>query len=343
MNNDHKITRVDYLIVGASAAGSLLAAKFANKGKTMFVDKYLPGSRMNCGGGMPEKVLKAFGVDIPFFPIKKAVMNIKGRECRFPCNYVVVDRSEFNHALYEKACLAGAEFCQMNYRRHDPKQKIASFTKNKKTKQIAYKKLILAYGFHPFVEPFSGQKRECPFGIARVQIINQVSPHPKEFYFYIYSGDLPGYHWIFPMPGGKSNIGSGGFKKTSIESASIKDLKNIENLEGEVMKKGGGVLPLSNSARIQQKDSFLFGDSAGMVNALNGEGLMHIANFADKFVDGVVKNKNMNLIWNFSGTYWYLLIAAIVLRLMIFLSRITKIPFYALACRSVAFIRRSLG
>lgn len=332
--------KVDYLIVGASVAGSVLAAKFAAKGTTLFVDKYMPGTLMNCGGGMPEKIFASFGVDIPSLSVKRAVMNIKGRECWFPCNYVVVNRSVLDHALYKKAQAAGAEFKKLNYVSHDPKAKTALFKENKQELTIHYEKLVFAYGFHPGKEPFFGKKRNMRSGAARVEVLDTESPHPDQFYFYIYQQNLPGYHWIFPMPDGKVNIGSGGFKSAKVPLASIAELKNEANLDAEIYKKGGGVLPLAPAGRIQQGNVYCFGDAAGMVNALNGEGLMHIAEFSDTFVDGVSKNKKMNVVWRLSGTFWYLLCAAIVLKILIFLGSVSGIPFYPLSCRMVAFLRR---
>lgn len=343
MSSESFPIEVEYLVVGSAAAGSVLAAKFAEKGKTLFVDKYLPGTLMNCGGGMPEKVFRSFDVDIPFLPIKKAVMNIGGRECWFPCNYVVVNRSEFDHALYKKACAAGAEFRLLNYKSHDPEKKLALFKEKQQSIEVKYQKLIFTCGFHPRKNLFTGNDIKLSSGAAKVEIIDRKSPHPEEFYFYIYEQKLPGYQWIFPMPGNKTNIGSGGFKTVNVPLASLVDLKAKAELTGEVIKKGGGVLPLAPVARIQHGDVFLFGDSAGMVNALNGEGLMHIAKFADPFVAGVYKGKNMNFKWRFSGTYCYLSCASWVLKILILLGKMTRIPFYPLACRLVAFVRRCKG
>lgn len=341
MSNKKAENIVDFLIVGASAAGSLLAAKFAEHGKTVFVDKYLPGSLMNCGGGMPEKIFKAYDVDIPFKTIKRAVMMIHGRECEFPCNYVVVNRSEFDNALYRKACKAGAEFRKMNYTGNDSGRETARFKSEKKAiVEIKYRNLILAKGFHPQKDPFSGIGRVRPAGVARVEIVDCKTPFSDTFYFVI---SLLGYNWIFPMPDGKVNIGVGGFKELGFSSVLLPDFKTREKISGKIIKKGGGVMPLAPERKIQQRNTYLFGDSAGMINALSGEGLMHISNFSEKFVNAVVKGKNLNRIWSMSSTYWYLLCAAFVFKIIVFYDKIFKIHLYPSACRFVAWIRRCIG
>ena len=334
---------VDFLIVGASVAGSVLAAKFAKHGKVVFVDKYIPGTLMNCGGGMPEKVFKSFDVNIPCFPVKKAVMKIHGKEYGFPCNYVVVDRSELDKALYEKACKAGAEFIKMNFTGCDDAQQIANFRADRKEVAVKYKTLILAHGFHPSRNPFTRGERKLSSGAARVEIVDCKSPYPDTFYFEVYGKECPGYSWIFPMPDGKTNIGSGGFKGITIYPETLSNFKSTENISAGVLRKGGGVLPLKPAWKVQQGNICLFGDSAGMVNALNGEGLLHIDKFADKYVNAVLKGKNLNLFWKTSLTFWYLVAASFVLKFTIFSAKYFKIPLYPPACRLVAFTRRMLG
>lgn len=333
----------DFLIIGASVAGSVLAAQFAPHGKVIFVDKYVPGTWMNCGGGLPEKVFKSFDIDIPFVPIKKAVMNIHGKNWEFPCNYVVVDRSELDKALLQKACRSGAEFKKMNYIGCDSENQIASLKDGSRITQIKYRKLVLAHGFHPMVEPFSRGKRNLSYGAAIVEIVDGDSPHPDQFYFHINSNGPPGYSWIFPMPSGRMNIGSGGFNTGSLFFKQLSSFKSVENVTGHVQKKGGGVLPLRPAGKIQQGNLYLFGDTAGMVNALNGEGLLHIAKFAPRFVRGVVQEKNLNLVWKTSPTFWYLTAVSSWLRFMNMAGAVLKLPMYPFSCRMVAFIRRILG
>ena len=332
---------IDYLIIGGSVAGSVLAAKLAEHGSTLFVDRYLPGTLMNCGGGMPQKVFDAFAVDIPTLPINQGIMKIGAKEYSFPCHYVVVNRSEFDHALYQKACNAGAEFRQMSFRGYDAETKIAHFSEHGQPVMINYNKLILANGFHPVKEPFSGTARVAERGAARVEIIATEAVHRAAFYFEIYQ-QTPGYSWIFPMPDGRINIGTGGFLRDFDFKNIFEQFKVAENITGEIEVKGGGVLPLKPVRIIQQGAVSLFGDSAGMINALNGEGLMHIERCSHRYAQALITGKNLNLLWLSSFTYWYLLLAAYCLKLFLLIDKIFRLQLYSSACRLVIAVRNLL-
>ncbi|MBN1863781.1 MAG: NAD(P)/FAD-dependent oxidoreductase, partial [Victivallales bacterium] len=335
---------VDYLIVGAAFAGSLLAAEFARLGKTIFTDKFLPGTLMNCGGGLPVKVFEKLDVEIPFRNVSEGIMCINGMEHRFPCNYVVVDRSQLDAALCDKACAAGAVFKKLNYTGHDPAISTAFFIDGRKKKiSMTYKKLILAYGLYPHKDPFSGKRRKpWPHGLAQVEILSGESTRPNSFHFDISPGLDPGYAWMFPMPDGRINIGAGSFRNSGLRKTMLSELKNRFDLKGAPLEKGGGVIPLTVTSRLQKGNVIIYGDAAGMVNPLNGEGLMHIAKFADRLVRAVSSGKNINIAWLTSNTFLYLLTASLVLKIINIGSSATRISLYPASCRLVASIRRQL-
>jgi flavin-dependent dehydrogenase len=332
---------IDYLIIGGSVAGSVLAAKLAEHGTTLFVDRHKPGTLMNCGGGMPQKVFDAFDIDIYTLPINRGIMKIGDKEYSFPCHYLVVNRSEFDCALYEKACAAGAKFRQLSFLGYDAETKVANFSEHGQTVTLKYHKLILANGFHPAKEPFSGAAKTAERGAARVEIIDAATPYQDAFYFEIYQ-KTPGYSWIFPMPDGRINIGTGGFLRDFDFKNIFEQFKIAENITGKVEVKGGGVLPLKPVRKIQQGDVSLFGDSAGMINALNGEGLMHIERFSHSYVQALVSGRSLNWLWWRALTYWYLLLAAICLKAFLLIDKIFKIQLYSTACRLVIVIRNIL-
>ena len=296
---------------------------------------------MNCGGGMPQKVFDGFEIDIPTLSITLGIMKIGDKEYSFPCHYLVVNRSEFDHALYAKACAAGAKFRQLSFLGYDAENKIANFSEHGRPVKLKYNKLILANGFHPVKEPFSGAVRTAARGAARVEIIAVKTAPEAAFYFEIYQ-DMPGYSWIFPMPDGRINIGTGGFMRDFAFKNIFENFKNSENITGEVEVKGGGVFPLKPVRKIQQDDVSLFGDSAGMINALNGEGLMHIQRLSRRYVQALVNDRHLNILWLTSFTYWYLLLAAICLKTFLLIDKIFKLQLYSYACRLVIAIRNLL-
>ena len=279
------LIKTKYLIVGASYAGSILASKVYPFGHTLLVDKAVPGDLMNCGGGLPQKTFVKLKVNIPFVRINRILMNIKGVETSFPCRYVVVDRRKLNNALFNKAMAIGARFARMSYLSHDSDTKTAFFRFRDDDATVQYDKIIFADGFNPNRLRIQQKKlpKKLPCGAAKVQIIEGESKYPNSLYFKITEDNPFGYSWVFPMPDNKLNIGAGGFNDGTVSDSLIKNLKESENLDGKIIIKGGGVLPVMPMPKVQDADTYIFGNAAGMVYALNGEGLKHIADSSDKF------------------------------------------------------------
>ena len=326
-----------YLIVGASYAGSILAAKLAGDGDTMLVDKSQPGALMNCGGGIPEKTFKRLDLSIPFVVTNKIAMNIKGLIRSFPARYVVVDRRDLNSGLCEKAVNAGAKFEKMRYSEHFPDKKVAIFISEKQPIEVKYQKLIFADGFHPArIRIPQRTEKKLPCGAAKVQIIEGETPYPDTLYFKITEENPTGYSWVFPMPDKKLNIGAGGFHTGTVPDSLIDDLKRSENLNGKTVIRGGGVLPVTPLLKVQSGDTYLFGNAAGMVYALNGEGLKHIHDASVRWSDAIINGSNLNRQWRFSSTYIKLKFASSALKLLQFGEKVVKKPLYPLACRAAA-------
>jgi flavin-dependent dehydrogenase len=327
----------EYLVIGASYAGSLLAADLSGKGDTLLVDKSQPGELMNCGGCLPIETFKKLEVDIPYTTTSRILMNINGMERSFPAKYVVVDRRDLNRALFEKAIGAGAEFTRLSYIKHNPAEKTANFAYHGKETVIKYRKLIFTDGFHPAKVRISQKmKGKLPCGAAKVQIIEGQTPYPDTLYFKITKENPVGYSWIFPMPENRMNIGAGGFNSGKVPEAFIDNLKKSENLDGRVLIRGGGVLPVNPLSRVQENNTYLFGNAAGMVYALNGEGLKHISDISSQWADAIVNDNNLNRRWKFSKTFFKLKFASYTLKILLAGSKFFNKPLYPLACRAAA-------
>ena len=329
--------KTKYLVVGASYAGSIIAAKLAKAGDTLLADKSQPGALMNCGGGIPEKTFKRLELNIPFAATDKITMNIKGLLRSFPARYVVVDRRDLNRGLCEKAVNAGAEFAKMRYCEHFPDKKIAIFASEQKSIEVEYEKLIFADGFHPArVRIPQRAEKKLPCGAAKVQIIEGETSYPDTLYFKITEDNPTGYSWVFPMPDKKLNIGAGGFHTGTVPDSLIDNLKTSEKLNGKIIIRGGGVLPVTPILKVQSGDTYLFGNAAGMVYALNGEGLKHIYDTSDKWADAIISGSNLNRQWRFSLTYAKLKFAASALRFLQIGEKMMKKSLYPPACRAAA-------
>ena len=340
MKND---IETDYLVIGASYAGSLLAAELTEYGSVTVVDKTPPGALMNCGGGLPEKSFNKLDIDIPHVKINRILMNVRGKETAFPCRYVVVDRRDLNRSLFDKALTKGARFRRMAYMKHDTETDTAylRFRNNRST--VKYRKLIFADGFHPGrmrITQKKEQKLPLPCGAAKVRIIEGESPYPDTLYFKITDANPTGYSWVFPMNDNRINIGAGGFRTGTVPDRLIDDLILSEKLDGKMVARGGGVLPVAPVHTVMDKNVYLFGDAAGMVYALNGEGLKHISDISEKWASSIAENKNLNTVWRHSSTYLKLRFAQLGLRGIIKGSKLLNRPLYPAACRFAAASRR---
>jgi flavin-dependent dehydrogenase len=334
--------KTKYLIIGASYAGSILASKVYPYGHTLLVDKAVPGDLMNCGGGLPQKTFVKLKVNIPFVRINRILMNINGKDTSFPCRYVVVDRRKLNEALFNKALAIGVRFARMSYMSHEPDTKTATFRFREDHATVEYDKIIFADGFNPnrLRIQQKGFPDKLPCGAAKVQIIEGESKYPDTLYFKITEDNPFGYSWIFPMPDGNLNIGAGGFQTGAVPESLISNLKESENLNGKVIIRGGGLLPVLPIPNVQNADTYLFGNAAGMVYALNGEGLKHILDVSDKFAKAIIHERNLNLRWKMSLTYMKLKFASVALKALLSGSKTLNKSLYPAACRAAARSRR---
>lgn len=342
INSVSTLMKTKYLIIGSSFAGPILASKLYPYGHTLLVDKAVPGSLMNCGGGLPQKTFVKLKVNIPFVRINRIVMDIHGKETSFPCKYVVVDRRELNNAVFNKALAIGVRIARMSFISHDPQKKLAYFRFREDNATVQYDKIIFADGFNPnrLRIPQKNFPEKLPAGAAKVQIIEGKSKLPDTLYFKITEDNPFGYSWIFPMPNDRMNIGAGGFNNKLIPDSLIENLKKSENLNGEIITRGGGMLPVLPIPKVQDGDTYIFGNAAGMVYALNGEGLKHISDSCTNFAKAITRNKNLNRSWKLSFTYMKLKFASMALKSIQKSSRKSGRSLYPSACRFAALSRR---
>lgn len=124
---------------------------------------------------------------------------------------------------------------------------------------------------------------------------------------------LPGYFWIFPLPGGHANVGAGMLSKSLsskkvnlresmlkaiVENPTIKGRFANATLEGKIH---GWGLPLGSKKRVISGNNFvLCGDAASIIDPFTGEGISN-AMYCGMIAAGVAKEAiHQN---NFSGTF----------------------------------------
>lgn len=97
---------------------------------------------------------------------------------------------------------------------------------------------------------------------------------------------LPGYFWIFPLPGGLANVGAGMLsasikkKKVNLREAMLKAIRENETIRHRfenaelIGKVEGWGLPLGSKKRLLSGDNFLLtGDAGSMIDPFSGEGI----------------------------------------------------------------------
>lgn len=318
----------DFTIVGASFAGSLLASKLAVHGRVLLVDRTQPGTRLKCAGGIRAEEFESLGIDIPHAKVNRIILAARNWRTVVRYRYVVTDRRELDAAVHAKALAAGAVFRKAEYLSHSPETNSAVFRCDAATLEYRYGKLVLAKG-HVFKR---GQKF---YDTSYVEIVESESRYGDALYFRFHD-DRIGYSWIFPLPGGRINIGAGALCGNSVSRAEFARFKEQEQIDGHVLCRGGGIIPLVPATSVMNGNVFLFGDSAGIVYPPSGEGLKYITRMSGKWADCIATGKNLNTRWRLSRTYAVLWSGSTAIRLLRFMERRFGIRPYPRLCRAAA-------
>jgi geranylgeranyl reductase family protein len=101
---------------------------------------------------------------------------------------------------------------------------------------------------------------------------------------------LPGYFWIFPVPGGLANVGAGldqyriSKRKLNLKNAMFKAIEEVPYLKErfknakQVTKVEAWPLPLWDKRRSISGDNYMLaGDAANLIDPVTGEGMGHAA------------------------------------------------------------------
>lgn len=315
----------DFTVIGASFAGSILAAKLTKYGKVLLFDKMEPGTRLKCAGGIKTAEFEKLEIEIPHVKVNNIIISAGRKLSGFKSPYVVVDRRDIDAAIFKKAIAAGAVFRKAEYISHDPLKNVVKLRHGEETTDASYRKLILAKGFN--------SKTAGSFhGTSYVEIIDSRIRYEDSLYFKILEAQI-GYCWIFPLPGGKINVGIGSFSEMPFSPSYFKRFKEEQKIDGEVICKGGGRIPMQPSISVMKGDVCLFGDSAGMVLAINGEGLRYISRMSGICAECIAEKKNLNIRWISSRTFARLYVGSASMKIIIFIEKHFKKGLYSFLCR----------
>ena len=314
--------QTDVLVVGGGPGGAAAAYHLARHGLDVtVVDRSTFPREKVCGDGLTPRSVAALlrmGVDTddPGFQRVQGLRVYSRYETielpwpelsSWPDYGLVMPRARFDHLLIERAQKAGARLLERTEaveprrdgvwvtgarvrpaedREAEPTEIVARFT-------------IAADGAASRFAAVAGVRRDDsrPLGIAARRYY-RVPYHPGpwfESWLDLWEGDLllPGYGWLFPMVGGRINLGAGllntfkDFKQVSAQrlfdafATMLPEDWGIgeDTAEGRVLS---GPLPMGlNRVPEVVPGMLLIGDAAGAVNPFNGEGIAYAMETAE--------------------------------------------------------------
>ena len=313
---DRGIVETDVLVVGAGPGGSATAYHLARHGiDVTIVERATFPREKVCGDGITPRgvaAMHAMGIDTDDPRFERVIgLRVHARDTTidlpwpeltsFPPYALVMTRHDFDQLLVQRAVKAGARLVEATEAVapviEDGWVAGASVRpageKDAPPTRIRARFVVAADGAASRFAAPAGVRRvdSRPLGIAARRYY-RVAYHPGpwfESWLDLWDGDmlLPGYGWLFPLEGGRINLGGGllntfeHFKDISAQqlfSAFARMLPEAwgiseDTADGRVLS---GPLPMSLNRTPQAVPGLLLvGDAAGAVNPFNGEGIAY--------------------------------------------------------------------
>ena len=278
----------DVVVVGSGPAGAAAALSLAEGGaRVLVLEKSTLPRYKTCGGGL---VARAQAL-VPASVLDRAVqrqfhrveLNLLDSGLTFAAERDVpimgaVMREEFDFALLEAACEAGAEQlapCAMRGLSEDASAQVVDTERGRLRTQI----LIGADGVCSPVARTGGWRRRLSVIPAlewEAEVPDEVFERFQVAPRFDFGAISRGYGWVFPKDGHLSvGIGCAGPPSTNLNQALRTYLEQIGCQPIRSVRKHGYVIPLRPHRRFARGRVLLTGDAAGLTDPVTFEGISH--------------------------------------------------------------------
>ncbi len=291
-------TPLDVLVVGAGPAGVAAAMTAHERGlRTLLVDRASFPRDKTCGDGLTAQALRLLehlGVEIPDLDgtvtVRETVLvSPSGREVSLPLpetgmHSAVVSRLELDDALVRTAhgrgidVRAGAALSSLAQSAEGVRAVVGD-------EEIHAAHLIGADGH------WSAVRRLCepgaPADLGTWHAVRQYFDGVDDArQWVLFEEDLlPGYAWVFPLPGGRANVGFGVLRTPGVSGKDLKvlwpdvlarpALRRVlgPNATAEASHRAWPIPTTFDPARLVDDRVLYVGDAASVVDPMTGEGI----------------------------------------------------------------------
>jgi geranylgeranyl reductase family protein len=291
--------RVDVVVAGAGPAGAACAMAAHDLGLRVVVcDKATFPRDKTCGDGLTTaalRALEALGVPLDalapqWAPVTETVVvSPSGRQAHLPLpagglHATVVERARLDHALVDTARRRGVEICEGQAvtdvvdDADGVKVRVADGT------TFAARHVVAADGHWSPV-----RRLVAPHASPRLGEWHAARAYYRDVdddrLWVLFEADLlPGYAWIFPLPGGRANVGFGVLRADGRSGRELKHLwrdlsarPSVTAVLGDAVADGpvrAWPIPTDyHPDRLAHGRVLFAGDAAGVVDPMTGEGI----------------------------------------------------------------------
>lgn len=304
----HIPSSADVVVVGAGPTGSAAAAHAADRGlDVLLIDAQTFPRDKTCGDGLTPRAiaeLERLGLaDEVLSRTRNRGLKLHGfggsitapwPEGSFPAVGSAVPRTVFDAMVVDHAVSRGATLldgCPVTSVERGPGRSVAAVSVRRDDgaqQRIATRWLLVADGVRSPVGKQLGRTwhRDSVFGVAARSYCS-TTREEEWIHSHLELRDedgtvQPGYGWIFPLGGGRVNLGCGALA-TSARPAKVNVKRLLHHYAGQVRDEWGlgqpeavtsALLPMGGAvSHVAGPNWALLGDAAALVNPLNGEGI----------------------------------------------------------------------